>query len=786
MFRFCLLLIIVVFGAMAIAQAQRGFKKQKTDGVSAAKIADTGGSDLDAMSQGFQPIPIGSHETNSNQSHQYATGAPTTEADNDQWTTASDQTGSAYDTNDANYHNESYSTQIAPHDRHGDARIVTVSAQDDGGLPPLLEPPAAMDVGSYSTEPTETSAAPPSRANEAEPSSAYSADPIADDGEYPELAPNTDSFSRQADNSSGYAPPEQQFEFSPQAQEPLYSDQQQAGQAHSDQPYAAPELSQTESSVEPLQPASSDNVLRNDLRSGVSSFPAPSSPQQDLLEQHENPEFDGTEQEFASVDGDATRTERLNPDLQPDDMAVGKPGAPELEGPQSATLTLEKSAPSELRVGTPDKFRIVVRNQGNIPAHEVIIRDEVPHGTRLINTVPQAERMSDGSLVWQMGTVKPGGQVSVEVEVMPISEGQVGSVATVAFQSSASARSVVTQPRLAVQQTGPRQVLVGDDVVFKIQLSNPGTGTATNVTLEEDVPDGLIHPAGRELEYKVGTLKPNETRYLELTLKADKPGLVENALTVSADSNLSVSEVVQVEVIAPQIHAVLEGPNRRYLRREATFDLVVSNPGSAPAKEIEIVAHLPSGLKFVNTTNNGYYDSDNHSVHWSLAELPPKQMGTPKLVVLPVEMGPQKVRVDCRAAMNLSDTVDKTLEVEGLAALLFQLADVSDPIEVGGQTTYEIRVVNQGSKTATNIQIVAAIPEGMNAVDASGPTRVIREPRRVVFEALPRLAPKSDATFKIHVQGESPGDKRFRVQMTSDNTKQPVIKEESTKVYSDE
>ncbi len=136
--------------------------------------------------------------------------------------------------------------------------------------------------------------------------------------------------------------------------------------------------------------------------------------------------------------------------------------------------------------------------------------------------------------------------------------------------------------------------------------------------------------------------------------------------------------------------------------------------------------------------------------------------------------------------MGLADQADWQLTVEGLAALLFTLTDVADPIEVDGQTTYEILVQNQGSKTATNLRVAALIPDGMQAINGEGPTRVVIDGQKVLFEPLPRLAAQADANYKIHVRGVTPGDKRLRVQLISDEVSQPVTNEESTHVYSDE
>ena len=110
------------------------------------------------------------------------------------------------------------------------------------------------------------------------------------------------------------------------------------------------------------------------------------------------------------------------------------------------------------------------------------------------------------------------------MQVIPVAEGEIGSVATVRFQADASARTIATRPELLIKATAARKVLIGEDVTLHITISNPGTGVATGVVLEERVPPGLRHPTGGELEYDVGTLKPGESRQLQLPLSAVRPG----------------------------------------------------------------------------------------------------------------------------------------------------------------------------------------------------------------------------------------------------------------------
>jgi uncharacterized repeat protein (TIGR01451 family) len=465
---------------------------------------------------------------------------------------------------------------------------------------------------------------------------------------------------------------------------------------------------------------------------------------------------------------------------------TGRPGLKQLDGAQTPTLSIEKVAPAEVQVGKPAVFETRVRNTGQVTAQNVTLHDLVPRGTRLLGATPQAERAADGSLLWPLGSLEPGEEVSIKLELMPVEEGEIGSVATLQFAAQSSVRTICTRPELQIDVTAPRDVMIGEKIVFGIKISNPGTGPATGIVVRENLPEVLSHSAGSELEYEVGDLKPGESRELELVLTAARPGVATNLLTARGDGTLRAEHKSEVQVIAPALAVSMEGPKRRYLERPATYTVSVSNPGTAAAREIELVTFLPEGLDFVKADNYGEYDAATRAVRWSLEELPANETGSVTLTTMPVEAGEHRVVIEGKADKGLSARQTQEIVVEGVAAILFQVADVEDPIEVGGETTYEIRVVNQGSKAATDVELEAELPEQMKALSAEGPTRHIIETSRVVFEKLPRLAPKADTTYRVRVQGARPGDMRMRVRLMTREMTGPVIKEESTRVYADE
>jgi uncharacterized membrane protein len=437
-------------------------------------------------------------------------------------------------------------------------------------------------------------------------------------------------------------------------------------------------------------------------------------------------------------------------------------------------------------VGKKCTFAIRVQNTGQRTAQNVKIHDEVPLGTQLLGTAPRAT-VNSTNLIWDLGTLSVGEERTVEMELIPTEEGELGSVATVTFATQASAKARSTRPELALQLSCSQpKVLAGDQQRIQIEVSNPGSGDTTGVILLATIPPGVSHPSGPALELEIGTLLSGQSRRFELVLGAEQAGPIENVMTARADANLQVQASCEFEVIAPQLRVHVKGPEKRFLERPATYQVDVENPGTAPAKDVQLVTHLPKGLKFVKANNLGEYHAATHSVHWSLSELPANQQGTVELIALPVEAGEQTLRIDTQTSQGLTDHTEKRVQVEGLAALMFEVVDTEDPIEVGGETAYEIRVTNQGSKSAADVQVVARMPAGIRAISAEGETGHTIEGERVEFAPLARLDPKAVVIYRISVQGLQSGDQRVRVQITTDEIQQPITKEESTRVYSDQ
>jgi uncharacterized repeat protein (TIGR01451 family) len=467
-------------------------------------------------------------------------------------------------------------------------------------------------------------------------------------------------------------------------------------------------------------------------------------------------------------------------------VASPMPGAKSLEGPQVPMLELQKLAPEEVKVGKPARFEIKVKNIGRVAAQHIVVIDQIPRGTKFLEAAPPCLRGVDGVLRWQVGALGPGQETTIVLQLLPEQEGEIGSVAQVIFHSQAAVRTVSTQPRVTVEHQVAERVLIGDQVKLTLAVANRGSGATSNLVLEATLPESLGHPAGAELEYPIGVLRPNETRRIELSLRAQRPGAAACQFVAREESQTLAEDRVSLDILAPQLQVGVAGPKVRYLDRQATYSVSVANPGTAAATNLEVIAYLPRGLKFLSAENQGQYDPQRHAVLWGLAELPSGVMGASQLVVVPAEPGEQRIRVEGKADLRLEHAFEQPVLVETLSEIQFSVVDTADPIEVGSETTYEIKLQNRGSRAASQVRVAVEFPAELTPSGGDGPTAVAVRGQQLLIDPVARLAPNAQATYRIRARGAAKGDPRIRVLVASDESPTPVTKEESTRVYSDE
>ncbi|MFO0944701.1 MAG: DUF11 domain-containing protein [Planctomycetota bacterium] len=476
---------------------------------------------------------------------------------------------------------------------------------------------------------------------------------------------------------------------------------------------------------------------------------------------------------------------------EPEDFASKIPQAAS-SSTESVTLhpaiEIRHEVPRTVHQRGPIPVRIAVINHGAIAVDRVIVTNDLGPDAELVHSTPKPERNAN-VLIWALGELGVGQERVIELAVVVKPSAKIKTLknsATVSYQATSQKETQLQSPRLQLTVDGPAKTTVGETVQFTMDVTNTGDAIATNVLLKDPLPTGLVHPNGPELENEIGDLAPGETKRIRLSLVANQSGTIRNRVNVTCDGLDPIENETKLEVEEIRLTLTGQGPKIRYLHRPCTYELHVENAGSTDAKEVHVAAKLPVGVEFVHASDAGKHDGVANTIRWDLGEI--KANGSKVLALTGVanELGEKVFEATVTASGTTPRETQWSTTIQGIAALQVDVVDVDDPIEVGAEGIYEIRVVNQGTMAATNVKVEATIPPEMDAVAADGPTGQKLVDHILTFEPIEKLAPKADVTFRVKIKGARAGDCRFKTTVTNDQLTRPVVKEESTTVYGEE
>lgn len=437
---------------------------------------------------------------------------------------------------------------------------------------------------------------------------------------------------------------------------------------------------------------------------------------------------------------------------------------------------------SPINVGQECECHLIVKNAGGMTAKEVVVDGYFPASVRLTKADPQPIENGD-HLSWQFASLSPGDEQVIRVRMIPSQRGELATTARVRFTEEASVRFDVEEPLLKVSMQGPKQVMLGDPASQIILVSNPGTGVATNVTVEAMIPQGLEHPRGERLLMEIGALNPGESRTVRLALAAIEGG--EQTLNVKATADAGLKQQIDsvVEVVAPKLTVNLEGPSLRYLGRSANYVLTVTNDGAGASNNVQVMETIPEGFRFLRAVKGGQYDDLKKTTTWFVGRMEPGESRQVSMELAATRLGSYVHHA--RAVSEHSAVAEAQLKtmVDGTASLVLEVVDLDDPVEIGTETAYEVRIRNEGSKAAQTVGLSCETPQGVELLDAAGPTAFVANQGRVEFKPLKTLPAGKTAIYRVQVRGTIGGNRRFRAHLTSDSIQEPLTVEELTRFY---
>lgn len=450
----------------------------------------------------------------------------------------------------------------------------------------------------------------------------------------------------------------------------------------------------------------------------------------------------------------------------------------------SSALVVHTVMPREVRVNQPYEYQLQVCNLTNAELQNVVVTSESTNNLEITSSNPQASRGADGSPQWVLGSLGPNQMEIITVTGRAGATGISSNCVTATFNNFLCAETKVVEPALALKKTATPEVTVCDPIEIVYVVTNSGTGACGNIVVTDRLPEGLtLVDGGTTVTFNAGTLAAGQSKEQRVSVKAARPGRYSSAASATSDCGADAQAAPTTTVVRQPKLAIEARCNERiFLGRNVTFTFDVTNSGDAACENTVVSATLPSGSTFVSADNGGRLSGN--TVVWNVGTVSAEGgERTVSMVVQPTGIGTLRssATAECVCAAQVSDTCET--RVEGIPAILLEVIDSNDPIQIGEEVTYVIQVTNQGSANGTGIRIVCEVPEQETFVSAGGATAGTLSGRTVTFAPLPNLPPKARAEFRVTVRANASGDVRFLTSMTSDQFERPVQETESTNLY---
>ncbi len=330
----------------------------------------------------------------------------------------------------------------------------------------------------------------------------------------------------------------------------------------------------------------------------------------------------------------------------------------QITAPQPAQLTVTMSDQATALVGAPFTYQITVTNTGGGPANNILLSARFD---------PGLEHDTRANLVeLPLGSLAPGQTKTVPLTLIPRRVGRFSTHVTAAAEGNLRAeaeRTVTVQTaRLTITKTGPKALYVDQAATWEIAVANPGETLLTNVVIRDRLAAELSYvsatEAGQfsngEVVWNLGNLSAGEKRVVQVTARCLKVAVrVVNVAVATADPGLQeqAEAVLEIRGLPAYSLDVLKVGDPVLVGDKVIYRIAVTNTGSLPGNQIEIVANVPAQMLVTNTDGPSKARFEGNRVIFPAVDgLEPKGTFSYTVEVRALHAADVRFRVELRAA----------------------------------------------------------------------------------------------------------------------------------------
>jgi uncharacterized repeat protein (TIGR01451 family) len=365
-------------------------------------------------------------------------------------------------------------------------------------------------------------------------------------------------------------------------------------------------------------------------------------------------------------------------------------------------------------------------------------------------------------VVWELGTLAPGAQITVTTQ--PVVDDATASGSVLTFDAGAveftgeratAARTVVIESGTVLElalREDVDPVVAGATLTYTLAYGNHTANVlAPDAVLEMPLPPGTTFVAASDggvldqgvIEWSLGTLAPGDggARQLTVVVSAEaEPGTTLGASAQITDTNTPFNRTRAAAVTSVAVQGRLRlamevNPDPANPGDGLVVALTASNSGAAPLTEARVELLLPEGLDSfspllnaggtcANSVFNASFCESREQVVWELGTLAPGAQitVTTQPVVADTTASGSVLTFDARAGEFTGERVGaaRTVVIESGTVLELALREDVDPVVAGATLTYTLAFGNQTSNVlATGAVLQMPLPPGTMFVAAS-------------------------------------------------------------------
>jgi uncharacterized repeat protein (TIGR01451 family) len=334
---------------------------------------------------------------------------------------------------------------------------------------------------------------------------------------------------------------------------------------------------------------------------------------------------------------------------------------------------------------------------------------------------------------------------------------------------TASARTVTDPPTpmVRIQVRVPADSPPDDDIKYLITVQNVSQADAHQVVVRNPLPDGATvvkaEPKwdeklsdAKQLFWNLGSLKPNESKTIELVLR-HKPGAkeIENLAYVRFEHG----EKVKTRINPPDVKVSKSAPKQTVRDEPYTVRVVVENTSRVHAEAVRVVENVEKSSDVEAITAGAKRTkADENQWAWEFPKLLPGEKRVIEYRVTPRQAGQSLTTTHTEAGKGvLVKAESRTLVL--VPGLKVELTGPTGVVQAGETAKYEITVRNTGTLPSTNVKVVGTVPADCKPTMKTDGGQVYKDQ---ITWTVPRLEPGEAQSFRFGLRASTTGRRVVR------------------------